>query len=86
MDDVDRAICRTQLIYCSDPSDLVRSAGPIGRYLAARGRFFMPVDANGPLPGMVGKYLAGKMPKYFRGPDRPRLGDLSYTEAALFGI
>jgi hypothetical protein len=35
---------------------------------------------------MVGKYLAGKMPKYFRGPDRPRLGDLSYTEAALFGI
>ena len=53
-----------------------RSAGPIGRYLAARGRFFMPVDANGPLPGMVGKYLAGKMPKYFRGPDRPRLGDL----------
>ena len=62
--------------YCSDLSDLVRCAGPIGRYLAARGRFFMPVDANGPLRGMVGKYLAGKMPKYFRGPDRPRLGDL----------
>jgi hypothetical protein len=75
-----------QLIYCSDLRDFVRWAGPVGRYLAARGRLFVLIDANGPLPGMIGKYLAGKMPKYFKGPDRPRLGDLSYTEAALFGI
>jgi hypothetical protein len=75
-----------QLIYCSDVEDFARFAGPIGRFLAARGRFLVLVDANGPLPGLVGKYLEGKMPKYFKGPDRPRLGDLSYTEVALFGI
>jgi hypothetical protein len=26
------------------------------------------------------------MPKYFKGPDRPRLGDLAYTEIAMFGM
>jgi hypothetical protein len=75
-----------QLVYCSDVAHFIRFAGPIGRYLAARGRFAVLIDANAPLPGVPGKYLEGKMPKYFRGPDRPRLGDLSYTEAALFGI
>lgn len=75
-----------QLIYCRDVEDFIRFAGAIGRYLAARGRFVVLVDANGPLPGLVGKYFEGKMPKYFKGPDQPRLGDLAYTEAALFGI
>jgi hypothetical protein len=44
------------------------------------------VDSNGALPGVTGKFLEGRMPKYFKGPDRPRLGDLAYTEAALFGV
>jgi hypothetical protein len=35
---------------------------------------------------LVGKYFGGKMPRYFRGPNRPRLGDLAYTEAAMFGV
>jgi hypothetical protein len=26
------------------------------------------------------------MPKYFKGPQRPRLGDLAYTEYALLGV
>jgi hypothetical protein len=43
------------------------------------------LDANGPIPGLYGKYRAN-MPRYFRGPDRPRLGDLAYTEAALFDV
>jgi hypothetical protein len=75
-----------QLIYCSDIANFTRFVGPIGRFFAARGRFIVLVDANGPLPGVPGQYLEGKMPKYFKGPDQPRLGDLSYTEAALFGI
>jgi hypothetical protein len=25
-------------------------------------------------------------PKYFKGPEKPRLGDLAYTEAAMFGM
>src|SRR6266545_3409808 len=28
----------------------------------------------------------GVMPKYFKGPSRPRLGDLAYTETAIFGV
>jgi hypothetical protein len=75
-----------QLIYCNDVADFVRFAGPIGRFLAMRGRPFIVLDANGPIAGLAGRYFAGITPKYFRGPVAPRLGDLAYTEAALFGI
>jgi len=75
-----------QLIYCRDISDFVRLARPIGRYLAAHGRPMVIIDSNGPIPGLVGKYIDGKAPKYFKGPDRPKLGDLTYTEAVLFGF
>jgi len=75
-----------QLIYCRDIEDLVRCAGPIGRFLMLRGKPLVIVEANGPIHGLVGKYFAGKMPHFFRGPDRPRLGDLAYTEIAMFGV
>jgi hypothetical protein len=75
-----------QLIYCRDIADFVRFAGPIGRYLARRGRPVVIVDANGPLPGLIGLYRQGSAPKYFKGPLRPRLGDLAYTEYAVFGV
>jgi hypothetical protein len=26
------------------------------------------------------------MPKYFKGPQRPRLGDLAYSENAVMGV
>jgi hypothetical protein len=74
-----------QLIYCRDATDMVRFSGLIGRYLAVRGCPFVVIDANGPIPGLPGIYLDGR-PKYFKGPDKPRLGDLAYTEAALFGL
>jgi hypothetical protein len=75
-----------QLIYCRHIRDFVRLARPIGRYLAARGRPLVIIDSNGPIPGLVGKYVDGKAPKYFKGPDRPHFGDLAYTEAVLFGL
>ncbi len=75
-----------QLIYCGDVADVVRFAGPLGRYLALRGRPFVVIDANGPIAGLTGHYFDGTMPKFFRGPARPRLGDLAYTETALFGM
>jgi hypothetical protein len=74
-----------QLIYCRDTADMVRFSGLIGRYLAARGCPLVVVDASGPIPGLPGIYLGGR-PKYFKGPDLPRLGDLAYTEAALIGV
>jgi len=75
-----------QMIYCSDIADFVRFSGPIGRYLARRGRPLVIIDSNGPIPGLVGIFRSGSMPKYFRGPQRPRLGDLAYTEYAVLGV
>jgi hypothetical protein len=75
-----------QLVYCDDVASFVRFAAPIGRYLAARGRPFVVIDANGPIAGLGGRYFDDTQPRYFRGPIEPRLGDLAYTEAALFGI
>ena len=75
-----------QLIYCRDIGDFVRLAGPIGRVLAGRGRPFVIIDANAPIPGLLGWFSRGNMPKYFKGPQRPRLGDLAYTEHAVLGV
>jgi hypothetical protein len=75
-----------QLIYCRDVVEFVRFAGPIGRVLLRRGRPFVIVDANAPIPGLLGWYSRGNMPKYFKGPQQPRLGDLAYTEHALLGV
>jgi hypothetical protein len=75
-----------QLIYCSDVADFVRFAGPIGWFLARRGLPFVIIDANAPMPGLAGWYSHGDMPKYFKGPQRPRLGDLAFTEYAVMGL
>ena len=75
-----------QLIYCRDIADFGRFAGPIGRYLAKRGRPIVIVDANDPIPGIVGVFRRGSKPKYYKGPQRPRLGDLAYTEYAILGV
>ncbi len=83
---VRRLIPCVQLIYCSDIDDVSRFAQPIGRFLTSRGRPLLLIDCNGPIAGMVGYYFAGHSPKYFKGPNRPRLGNLTYTEAAVFGI
>ncbi len=81
-----RMIPCAQLIYCADVGDFVRFAGPIGRTLAWRGKPFVIVDSNGAIPGLFGIYCPGSMAKYFKGPQRPRLGDLADTEYALLGV
>jgi hypothetical protein len=83
---VKRVVPCAQLIYCADVADVVRFAGPVGRFLALRGRPFVVIDANGPIEGLLGRYVDGTMPKFFRGPVEPRLGDLAFTETALFGM
>jgi hypothetical protein len=75
-----------QLIYCRDISDFGRFAGAVGRYLAWRGRPVVIVDANAPISGLVGVFRRGSKPKYYRGPQRPRLGDLAYSEYAILGV
>jgi len=83
---VKRIVPCAQLIYCSDITDLIRFAGPIGRHLAWRGRPVVVMDSNGVIPGLFGAFRPGSMAKYFKGPQRPRLGDLAYTEYALLGV
>jgi hypothetical protein len=80
-----RLIPCQQLIYCRDMSDFSRFAGPIGRHLLARGWLLCLADANGPLAGLVGRYVLSRGSKYFKGPETPNLGDLTFTEFAFFG-
>jgi hypothetical protein len=73
------------LAYCRDLEDFVRFAGPLGRFLAWRGFPLVVLDSNGPVRGLVGTYSAAS-PKYFKGPDQPRLGDLAYSERVMYDV
>jgi hypothetical protein len=83
---VKRLVPCAQLIYCRDLEEYARFAQPLGRFLACRGRPVVMIDANGRIPGLTGVYVRGVLPKYYKGPAPPSLGDLAYTETALFGI
>jgi hypothetical protein len=74
-----------QLIYCRDVEDFVCFAGPLGRFLARRGIPLVTVDSNGPIPGLKGFYVPNR-PKFYRGTNPPRLGDLAYSERAMFNF
>lgn len=80
-----RVVRWAYLVYSRSIEEFVRFAGPIGRYLARRGMAFVTLDANGRIPGLLGWYREAT-PKYFKGPDRPRLGDLAYSERAVLGL
>ena len=77
-----RTIPGVQLVYCRDVKDFVRFARPIGLFLALRGKFFVAVNSNGPIPGLRGKYFAGARPLYCKGP-MPHIGDLAYTQTVM---
>lgn len=73
------------LIYCRDSGEMPRFAAELAWFLLKRkGLLGLTFDAKGPLPGLAGRFFAGSGPKYFRGPVRPRLGDLTFTELAMF--
>ncbi len=64
-----------QLVYCRDINDFARFAKPIGLYFAKRFYFIALLHYQDPIPGLFGAYYSKKTPLYFRGPDRPRLGE-----------
>jgi hypothetical protein len=74
-----------QLVYCRDTSEFVDCAGAIGRALIRQGKISVILDANGPVAGLAGIYSGARGRKYFKGPHRPRLADLTDTELVLFG-
>src|ERR1700686_2595715 len=73
------------LIYCRDVAEYVACAGAIGRLLLRQGKAAVIVDSNGRLPGLIGLYTEARGRKYFKGPRRPRLADLTDTEFVLYG-
>jgi hypothetical protein len=72
-----------QLIYCRDFESYVQLAGPLGRFLLRRGMLLIVSGANGPVPGLIGRYVDWGV-KFARGPNPPHLGDLAYTEWPMF--
>jgi hypothetical protein len=81
-------ICRAPaayLTYCRSIEEFVCFAGSLGRFLAWRGHPLVIIDANHPIQGLMGRFY-GEWPKYFKGTEKPRLGDLAYTERPIFGM
>lgn len=74
-----------QLVYCRDIADYVSCAGAIGRFLIRRGKPIVILDANGPVAELTGIYSRERGRKYFKGPNPPRLTDLTETELVLYG-
>ena len=83
---VKRILRGMHLVYCRNIDEFVRFGSPIGRFLARDLQYLVFVDADRPLSRRVGRYFHNRTPRYYRGLDPPHLGDLAYTEAALFGI
>jgi hypothetical protein len=75
-----------QLIWCRDTADFVRCAGPLGRRLLRQGVLCVLCDAEGPIAGLAGRFFKDRTPRFFKGPERPRMNDLTDTEIVLFGI
>jgi hypothetical protein len=73
------------LVYCGAIEDFVRFAAPIGRYLAARGCFFVVIGSNGPVSGLAGMFMPSILPRYFKGTQQPNLADAAFTEYGVLG-
>jgi hypothetical protein len=72
-----------RLLYCPSTSDFIHYAGNLGRFLLRRGALLVRFDANQPAP-MAGWFSEARGRKYAKGPYPPHLGDLAFTEAAIF--
>jgi hypothetical protein len=75
-----------QLIFCESMASFMACARPLGWALAKHGLFLTICDANERLKEIPSVYFDAKVPKYFKGPDIPRTGDLTFTEIPVFGI
>jgi hypothetical protein len=83
---VKKWIPAAQLIFCENMDSFSSCARSLGWELAKHGLFLIICDANERLKHFPSVYFEGKVPKYFKGPDAPRIGDLSFTEIPVFGI
>jgi hypothetical protein len=72
-----------EVMFCRGAEDLRRCAPALARYFLPRGSLGFVID--GDMEGLLSHYVEGKEPRYFKGPYRPILGDLAYTEKVIFG-
>ena len=72
-----------ELIYCRDTADFERCGAALGRWFLRRGSLGFILD--GKVKGMPSIYAEGKEPRLYKGPRKPRLNDLAYTEKVLVG-
>jgi hypothetical protein len=70
-----------ELIYSRDAADFARCAPALGRHFLKRGVLGLLCD--GEVAGLPSHYVAGKEPRYFKGPYIPT--DLAFTEKVIFG-
>lgn len=73
------------LIYCRNQADFISFAGTLGRFLVKRGLSVVVLDADGPIAGIPGRHIQA-LHRYWKGQQKPPLGDLAYTEIAMFGV
>ena len=71
------------VMFTRAPDDLRRCAPALARHFLPRGCLGFLID--GDMQGRLSHYVEGKEPRYFKGPHRPVLGDLAYTEKVIFG-
>jgi hypothetical protein len=72
-----------EVMFCRGAEDLRRCAPALARYFLPRGSLGFLID--GDMETRLSHYEEGREPRYFKGPYRPVLGDLAYTEKAVFG-
>jgi hypothetical protein len=71
------------VMFTRSPDDFRRCAPALARHFLCRGSLGFLID--GDMEGHLSHYVEGKEPRYYKGPYRPILGDLAYTEKAVFG-
>ncbi len=73
------------VMYCRSPEDFARCAPALARYFLPRSLGFL-IDGDMPSSNFgLSHYVEGKERRYYKGPWRPTLGDLAYTEKVIFG-
>lgn len=72
-----------ELVYCRSTETFRDCGAALGRYLFFR-HGALGVILDGKVTGMPSHYVAGKEPRYYKGPQAPVLNDLAFTEKVLF--
>ena len=71
----------TELIFSRDADAFARCAPALGRWMLRRGA--LGIICDGRVKGFPSRYVAGKEPRFFKGPRVPT--DLAFTEKVIFG-